>query len=290
MRERVRIFEVGPRDGLQNDAGVIAVSDKVRFIDYLSACGFDHIEVASFVSPKRVPQMADSAEVMAQISRKAGVPYTALTPNIQGYDRARQAGADEIAIFVSASEGFSQANLSCSIDESFARFEPVALKARAEGIPVRGYVSCITDCPYEGRVSPASVLRVTKDLLALGCYEISLGDTIGKATPETLTALLDTLLADVRADTLAGHYHDTGGRALDNIRVSLDKGLRVFDASAGGLGGCPFAPGASGNVATGAVARLLAELGYETGIDLDRLDVAEAFARFLVGRPWNDTK
>jgi hydroxymethylglutaryl-CoA lyase len=283
MGERVTIFEVAPRDGLQDEARQIPAADKIRLVDLLSACGFAKIEVGSFVNPKLVPQMADTAEVFAGIARKPGVSYAALVPNLKGYELAKKAGADEVAIFASASEGFSRKNINCSIVESHERFAPVAEAARADGLPVRGYVSCVTDCPYDGPTPPAKVAEVAAALISLGCYEVSLGDTIGVGTPETIGAMLDAVLDAVSAAALAGHFHDTGGRALDNIAVSLDKGLRTFDASAGGLGGCPFAPGAKGNVATEAVVRLLERMGFETGIDSARLDEAAAFATSLKG-------
>jgi hydroxymethylglutaryl-CoA lyase len=283
MGERVTIFEVAPRDGLQNEPRQIPAADKIRLVDLLSACGFGKIEVGSFVNPKLVPQMADTAEIFAGIARKPGVSYAALVPNLKGYELAKKAGADEIAIFASASEGFSRKNINCSIAESLERFAPVVEAAGADGLPVRGYVSCVTDCPYDGPTPPRKVAEVAAALIALGCYEVSLGDTIGAGTPETIGAMLDAVLDSVPAAALAGHYHDTGGRALDNIVVSLDKGLRTFDASAGGLGGCPFAPGAKGNVATEAVVRLLERMGFETGIDSARLDEAAAFATSLKG-------
>ncbi|MFP5509232.1 MAG: hydroxymethylglutaryl-CoA lyase [Alphaproteobacteria bacterium] len=280
----VEIFEVGPRDGLQNEKRAIAVSDKIALVDCLSGAGFRRIEVASFVSPKWVPQMADSAAVLAGIRRVPGVRYAALTPNMKGLEGALAARADEVAIFGSASEGFSRANINASIAESLERFAPVAAAARAEGLPVRGYVSCVTDCPYDGAVAPQQVAKVATALLAMGCYEISLGDTIGQATPATIDAMLAAVLDVVPPAQLAGHYHDTAGRALDNIEVSLARGVRVFDAAVGGLGGCPYAPGAAGNVATEAVhARLLA-LGYETGLDAGVLQQAADMARAMRGQ------
>ena len=281
MADHVTIFEVAPRDGLQNEPGMIATPDKIRFVDLLGTCGFTRIEVTSFVSPKWVPQMADAAEVMGGIERHEGVSYAALTPNLRGFEAARAAGADEVAIFTSASEGFSRANINCSIAESLARLGPVADAARAAGMPVRGYVSCVTDCPYDGPTDPRKVAEVAASLLAMGCYEISLGDTIGAGTPETISRMLDAVLGSVPADRLAGHYHDTGGRALDNMRVSLDRGLRTFDASVGGLGGCPYAPGAKGNVATEVVVEFVESLGFKTGIDRRRLAEAVAFAKGL---------
>ena len=284
MAERVAIFEVAPRDGLQNEARQIPAADKIRLVDLLSACGFAKIEVGSFVNPKLVPQMADTAEVFAGIARKPGVSYAALVPNLKGYELAKKAGADEVAIFASASEGFSRKNINCTIAESLERFVPVAEAARADSLPVRGYVSCVTDCPYDGTTPPRKAAEVAEALIALGCYEVSLGDTIGAGTPDTVGAMLDAVLSAVPVAALAGHYHDTGGRALDNITVSLNKGLRTFDASAGGLGGCPFAPGARGNVGTEAVVQMLERKGYETGIDSARLNEAAVFAKCLKER------
>lgn len=226
--------------------------------------------------------MADGAAVLAAIARAPGVRYAALTPNLKGYAAARAAGADEVAIFASASEGFSRANLNCSIAESIERFSAVVEAAKADNVKVRGYVSMVTDCPYDGQVAPASVARVAAALRDLGCYEISLGDTVGRGVPETIDHMLTAVLDELPAARLAGHYHDTGGRALDNIEASLARGLRVFDASAGGLGGCPYAPGAKGNVATERVAELLAALGYTTGLDRTKLAEAAGFARALV--------
>jgi hydroxymethylglutaryl-CoA lyase len=284
MPEQVEIFEVGPRDGLQNEKRAIAVAEKIALVDCLSGAGFRRIEVASFVSPKWVPQMADSAAVLAGIIRAPGVRYAALTPNMQGLERALAARADEVAIFGSASEGFSRANINASIAESLARFAPVAAAAQAAGLPVRGYVSCVTDCPYDGAVAPAQVARVAAALFAMGCYEISLGDTIGQAQPETIDAMLRAVLDEVPAAQLAGHYHDTAGRALDNIEASLAHGLRVFDAAVGGLGGCPYAPGAAGNVATEAVHARMCALGYETGLDAGVLAHAADMARAMRGQ------
>ena len=281
MTDRVTIVEVGPRDGLQNEPGPVTTADKVRLVDLLSDAGLPRIEVTSFVSPKWVPQMADAAGVMAAIRRRPGIIYTVLTPNLQGFERARAAGADEVAVFASASETFSQKNINCSIEESLARFAPLVEAARDAAIPVRGYVSCVTDCPYEGPVAPAAVARVVAALAAMGCHEVSLGDTIGRATPATTDAMLGAVLGAAPADRLAGHFHDTGGRALQNIDSCLDRGLRVFDAAAGGLGGCPYAPGASGNVATEAVAAHLAARGFATGIDPARLATAATFAASL---------
>lgn len=281
MAEQVTIFEVGPRDGLQNEARMIDTGDKISLVDQLSDCGFHKLEVTSFVSPKWVPQMADAAEVMAGITRKPGISYAVLTPNMIGFENARASKPDEIAIFSSASEGFSRNNINCSMAESLERFKPVIDAAKAEAIPVRGYVSCITDCPFDGPTPPASVARMTKALLEMGCYEISLGDTIGAGTPETIARMLDAVLDVAHPEQLAGHYHDTMGRALTNVEVSLERGLRVFDCAVGGLGGCPYAPSATGNVSTEAVVGMLHQNGFETGLDLDRLSAVSEFAHAL---------
>ncbi|MEL7258096.1 MAG: hydroxymethylglutaryl-CoA lyase [Pseudomonadota bacterium] len=281
MTEFVEIFEVGPRDGLQNETGEIAVADKIALVDCLSGAGFRRIEVASFVSPKWVPQMAGSAEVLAGITRVPGVSYAALTPNMRGFEDAMAAKADEVAIFASASEGFSKANINATIAESLERFRPVAEAARAAGVPVRGYVSCVSECPYDGPVSPSEVVRVARALQDMGCYEISLGDTIGRATPERIDAMLAEMTQAIPATKLAGHFHDTSGRAIANVEVALEHGLRVFDAAVGGLGGCPYAPGAAGNVATEAVHDRLIALGYETGLDRDVLNEAAKLAQAM---------
>ncbi len=283
MGERVEIFEVGPRDGLQNEAREIPAPEKIALVDCLSRAGFRRIECASFVSPKWVPQMASSAEVLAGIARAEGVSYAALTPNMKGFEAAMAAKADEVAIFGSASEGFSRANINASIQESLARFAPVAEAAQARGVPVRGYVSCVVECPYDGAVAPEAVARVVAALRDMGCYEVSLGDTIGRGTPEAVDAMLASVLGEMPADRLAGHFHDTSGQALDNIEVALGRGLRVFDAAVGGLGGCPYAPGAAGNVATGAVATRLEALGYAHGLDMEVLAQAAEMARAMRG-------
>ncbi|MEX2518125.1 MAG: hydroxymethylglutaryl-CoA lyase [Paracoccaceae bacterium] len=283
MGEAALIFEMGPRDGLQNEGRPIPAADKIRLVDLLSAAGFAKIETASFVSPRWVPQMADGAEVLAGIARRPGARYTALTPNLKGYERARAAGVDEVAIFGSASEGFSRSNLNMNKADALEMFRPVAEAALKDGMPMRGYVSCVTDCPFDGPTPPAAVAEALEAMLALGAYEVSLGDTIGRGEPETIAAMLKAALSIAPPEKLAGHYHDTGGRALENIAVSLDFGLRTFDAAVGGLGGCPYAPGAAGNVATEAVAALLAERGFETGLDLAALAEAAAFAKALRG-------
>lgn len=274
MANRVDIFEVGPRDGLQNEKRMIPTAQKVALVDLLSTAGFKRLEVASFVSPKWVPQMADSADVLAQITRAPGISYAALTPNMRGYEGAKAARADEIAVFASASEGFSKANLNCTVAESIERFLPIIDAAKADGIPVRGYISCVTDCPFDGPTAPAQVAQLARQLIDLGCYEVSLGDTIGQGTPDSITAMLRAVLNEAPAQMFAGHYHDTSGRACDNIEASLALGLRAFDAAVGGLGGCPYAPGAQGNVATEAAMARIEALGYHTG--LDRQIIAQA--------------
>jgi len=279
----VEIFEVGPRDGLQNEKREIPVAEKVALVDTLSRAGFRRIECASFVSPKWVPQMAGSAEVLAGITRGEGIRYAALVPNMKGYEAALAANADEIAVFASASEGFSKANINATIAESLERFLPVLKAARHIDLPVRGYVSCVTDCPFEGHVAPEQVATVADKLFAMGCYEVSLGDTLGRATPDSVVRMLMKVREVVPVGRLAGHFHDTSGRALDNIDAALALGVRVFDAAAGGLGGCPYAPGAAGNVATEAVAGHLKRLGYDTGIDLDILAEAAGMARAMRG-------
>ena len=280
----VRICEVGPRDGLQNEAQFVSTKDKVQLINLLSATGLSYIEAASFVSPKWVPQMADGIDVFARITRERGVVYAALTPNLKGYQDALKAGVDEVAIFASASETFSRKNINRSIAESLILYEQVCKRAHVSGIPVRGYVSCAIACPYEGPVAPDAVRLVAASLLRLGCREISLGDTIGVATPGDVTALLDVILAEIPAARVAGHFHDTSGRALECIEAGLDRGLRIFDASVGGAGGCPFAPGAKGNVATHEVVRLLDAKGFATGIDRRALQDATNFMAQILGR------
>lgn len=283
MGERVEIFEVGPRDGLQNETRDIPLAEKIALVDCLSDAGFSRIEVASFVSPKWVPQMGGSAEVLAGITRAKGVRYAALTPNMRGYEDALAAKADEIAVFASASEGFSKANINATIAESIERFTPILDSARHIDLPVRGYVSCVTDCPYDGPTPPEKVAEVADLLFSHGCYEVSLGDTIGQGTPDKIARMLMAVRERVPVTRLAGHFHDTNGRALDNIDASLSMGVRVFDAAVGGLGGCPYAPGAAGNVATEAVAAHLERLGYATGLDAKVLEKAAQMARAMRG-------
>jgi hydroxymethylglutaryl-CoA lyase len=273
-----QIYEVGPRDGLQNESQYIATSVKIELIERLANAGFTHVEATSFVSHKAVPQMADHAEVMAGIKRKKGVVYPVLVPNVRGMDAALKAKAQTVAVFAAASEGFSLKNINCSIKESFVRFAPIIQMAQKTNIPVRGYVSCVVGCPYEGDIAPSAVAKVASELFKAGCYEISLGDTIGVGTPEQVRSMLEAVMKVVPAERLALHFHDTHGCALDNIRLGLEMGIQVIDASVAGLGGCPYAPGASGNVASEAVLSMLHELGIETGIDL--ADVVDT-ARFI---------
>ena len=285
LPSHVRLVEVGPRDGLQNEAQPISVADKVQLVDALSAAGLGYIEVGSFVSPKWVPQMAGSAEVFAQIQRKPGVTYGALAPNLRGFEDALAAGVKEVAVFAAASEAFSQRNINCSISESLERFAPIMAAAKQQGISVRGYVSCVLGCPYEGQVAPEQVAAVARELYAMGCYEVSLGDTIGTGTAGATRRLFEVVGAQVPRDKLAGHFHDTYGQAVANIYASLLEGINVFDSSIAGLGGCPYAKGASGNVATEDVLYLLNGLGIETGIDLEALIRAGEQISRVLGRP-----
>ncbi|WP_300726297.1 hydroxymethylglutaryl-CoA lyase [Pseudomonas sp.] len=280
----VRLIEVGPRDGLQNEAQPISVADKVQLVNTLTDAGLSYIEVGSFVSPKWVPQMAGSGDVFAQIKHKPGVVYGALTPNLRGFEDAVAAGVKEVAVFAAASQAFSQRNINCSISESLARFEPIMEAANSHGISVRGYVSCVLGCPYEGQVSPQQVADVAKELYAMGCYEVSLGDTIGTGTPTATRALFEAVTAHVPREKLAGHFHDTYGQALVNIYASLQEGIAVFDSSVAGLGGCPYAKGASGNVATEDVLYMLNGMGIETGVDMDTLIRAGQHICNVLGR------
>ena len=271
MMTSVRIVEVGPRDGLQNEPREVPTAVKVELIERLADAGLPAIEATAFVSPKWVPQMADHTEVLERIRRKPGVDYPVLAPNLKGFESARAAGATEVAIFGAASESFSRKNINCSIAESLERFRPVAEQARKHGIRVRGYVSCVLGCPYEGDISPSTVAKVAEALFEMGCYEVSLGDTIGTGTPAKTKAMIEACAARVPVEKLAGHYHDTYGQALANIYASLELGVATFDSSVAGLGGCPYAAGASGNVATEDVVYLLDGLGIRTGVGLARL-------------------
>ncbi|SDI17318.1 hydroxymethylglutaryl-CoA lyase [Pseudomonas flavescens] len=274
LPSHVRLVEVGPRDGLQNEKQPISVADKVRLVDDLSATGLGYIEVGSFVSPRWVPQMAGSAEVFAAIEQRPGVTYAALTPNLKGLEAAIDAGVKEVAVFAAASEGFSRRNINCSIAESLTRFQPLLEVAQRHAIRVRGYVSCVLGCPYDGAISAHQVAAVSRELQAMGCHEISLGDTIGVGMPDAVRQLLDVVARVVPRERLAGHFHDTHGHALANIHASLLEGISVFDSSVAGLGGCPYARGATGNVASEDVLDMLQGLGIETGVDLPRLIVA----------------
>lgn len=271
LPQSATIVEVGPRDGLQNEKADILLQDKIALVEGLANAGLSMIETGSFVSPKWVPKMADSAEVFKQVTRKQGVTYSALTPNLKGFEAAMEAGADEVAIFGAASESFSQKNINCSIAESLARFVPVIEAAQQQNVKVRGYVSCVLGCPYEGDIAPEAVKQVSKQLLDMGCYEISLGDTIGVGTPLKTQQMLNAVLQDVPVEKLAVHFHDTYGQALSNILMALQMGVNVIDAAVAGLGGCPYAKGASGNVATEDVVYMLNGMGIETGINLDAL-------------------
>jgi hydroxymethylglutaryl-CoA lyase len=268
---KVRIVEVGPRDGLQNEKQAIPTSAKIQLIENLVAAGLTYIEAGSFVNPKWVPQMADSGAVFAGIERKPGITYAALTPNLQGYERAIAVNANEVAIFAAASEAFSQKNINCSISESIQRFEKLVSVAKAQKIPVRGYISCVAGCPYSGAVDATTVADIAKELLAMGCYEISLGDTIGVGTAGQIKHLVETLARDIPIEKIAAHMHDTYGQALTNIYAALEMGVSVVDSSIAGLGGCPYAAGATGNIATEDVVYLLNGLGIEHGVNLEKL-------------------
>jgi len=284
LPRKVRIVEVGPRDGLQNETGKVPAAVKVELIHRLADAGLRAIEATAFVSPKWVPQMADHAEVMAGIEKKSGVAYPVLVPNMKGFETAREAGAKEIAVFGAASETFSRKNINCSIAESLDRFAPIVEAARASRMRVRGYISCVAGCPYEGEVKPQAVARMAEKLDTMGCYEISLGDTIGVGTPRTIRSMIEAVARKVPVGKLAGHYHDTYGQALVNIYASLEAGVKVFDSSVAGLGGCPYAKGATGNVATEDVIYMLDGLGIETGVDLEKLFRAGQFICKALGR------
>jgi len=280
----VRIVEVGPRDGLQNESQIVPLAAKVGLIEALVAAGLKNVESGSFVSPKWVPQMADTAQVLAAITRNPGVRYPVLVPNLKGLEAALAAGADEIAVFGAASESFSQKNINCSIAESLERFRPVVAAALAKGVRVRGYISCVLGCPYEGPIEPAAVAAVAKALADMGCYEISLGDTIGTGTPLKAQAMLRAVAAVVPIDRLAVHFHDTWGQALANILACLELGVAVVDSAVAGLGGCPYAKGATGNVATEDVVYMLDGMGIETGIDLAKLAAAGRAITAAIGK------
>ena len=282
---RVRLVEVGPRDGLQNETAMVPANVKVALIDKLTDAGFPAIEATSFVSPKWVPQMADAAEVMARIRRAPGVRYPVLTPNLQGFEAALAAKADEVAVFVAASETFSRKNINCTIAESLERAKPLFAAARARGIRVRGYISCVLGCPYEGDVDPRRVAEIAGVLYRLGAYEVSLGDTIGVGTAGKTAALFALVAEEVPVAALGGHFHDTYGQALTNVYAALEAGVATFDCSVAGLGGCPYAKGATGNVASEDVLYLLNGLGIDTGVDMTKLRVAGQFISDFLGRP-----
>ena len=284
MPHAVRIVEVGPRDGLQNEKAIVPTAVKIALIDRLTATGLATIEATSFVSPKWVPQLADAAEVFAAIEKHAGVAYPVLVPNLQGYERARGVGATEIAVFTAASEAFNRKNINASIDESIERFTPVMERAKADGVAVRGYVSTVLGCPYQGDVPVADVVRVAKRLHDLGCYEISLGDTIGIGTPAKARAMLRAVAAEVPMSALAVHFHDTRGQALANILACLEEGVAVVDSSVSGTGGCPYAKGATGNVATEDVVYMLDGMGIATGVDLGKLIETGLWLSLQLGR------
>jgi hydroxymethylglutaryl-CoA lyase len=286
LNDFVRIVEMGPRDGLQNERAEVPTAVKVELIERLADAGLPAVEATAFVSPKWIPQMADHAEVLERIRRKPGVSYPVLTPNLKGFEAARAAGATEVAIFAAASESFSRKNINCSIAESLERFKPVALESKKYDIKVRGYVSCVLGCPYEGEIAPARAADVAAKLYEMGCYEVSLGDTIGTGTPGKTKALIEACAQRMPLDRLAGHYHDTYGQALANIYASLEMGVATFDASVAGLGGCPYAKGATGNVATEDVVYMLHGLGIRTGIDLEKLvDIGQWICVILKKEP-----
>jgi isopropylmalate/homocitrate/citramalate synthase len=281
----VRLVEVGPRDGLQNEKAMVPTDAKVALIDALTEAGFPAIEATAFVSPKWVPQMADATEVMKRIRRKAGVRYPVLTPNLKGFEAALAAQADEVAVFVAASETFSQKNINCGIDESLERARPVFAAAASSGVRVRGYISCVLGCPYEGAIEPRKVAEIAEALHGMGAYEVSLGDTIGTGTAGKTAALFELIAERVPVSALAGHFHDTYGQALTNVYAAMEAGVATFDCSVAGLGGCPYAKGATGNVASEDVVYLMNGLGIETGVDLDKLRAAGQAISDVLGRP-----
>ena len=285
MTEAVRIVEVGPRDGLQNEKTPVGVADRIAFIEALIGAGLNPIEVGAFVSPKAIPQMVGSADVLRGVSSHTDTEFHVLVPNEKGYEASQAAGAKVIAVFASASEGFSRANINCTVAESIERFKPVLARAKADRIRVRGYISCVLGCPYDGEVKPRAVVDVAKTLFDLGCYEISLGDTIGVGTAVKARQLLRAVAGEVPMASLAMHFHDTYGQALANLYAGMEEGCRVIDSAAGGLGGCPYAPGATGNVATEDVVYMLEGMGVKTGIDMTKLLAATNRISRLIGRP-----
>ncbi|GMP02127.1 MULTISPECIES: hydroxymethylglutaryl-CoA lyase [Bradyrhizobium] len=285
MTDPVRIIEMGPRDGLQNEKTPVSVEDRIAFVEALVAAGLDTVEVGAFVSPKAIPQMASSDAVLRGVSRIKGAEFHVLVPNEKGYDAARAAGAKVVSVFAAASEGFSRANINCTVAESIERFKPVLARARDDGVKVRGYISCVLGCPFDGEIKPKAVADLASTLWDLGCYEISLGDTIGVGTPDRAKEMLRAVAANVPAAKLAMHFHDTYGQALANLYAGLEQGVRVIDAAAGGLGGCPYAPGATGNVATEDVVYMLEGMGVRTGVDMDKLLAATNAMSGVLGKP-----
>jgi hydroxymethylglutaryl-CoA lyase len=285
MSDSIRIVEVGPRDGLQNEKTPVGVADRIAFIEALVGAGLHTVEVGAFVSPKAIPQMVNSDQVLRGVDHHPDSEFHVLVPNEKGYEAARAAGAKVIAVFASASEGFSRANINCSVAESIERFRPVVARARADGVKVRGYISCVLGCPFDGEVKPSAVANVADMLWELGCYEISLGDTIGVGTPLKAKALLRAVAGTVPIAGLAMHFHDTYGQALANLYAGMEEGVRVIDSAAGGLGGCPYAPGATGNVATEDVVYMLEGMGIATGVDMAKLVAATNVVSKLIGRP-----
>jgi hydroxymethylglutaryl-CoA lyase len=285
MSDQVRIIEMGPRDGLQNEKTAVSVEARIAFIEALVAAGLTTVEIGAFVSPKAIPQMASSDAVLRGVSHLLGAEFHVLVPNEKGYDAARAAGAKVISVFAAASEGFSRANINCTVAESIERFKPVLARAKTDGVKVRGYISCVLGCPFDGEIKPKAVADLANALWALGCYEISLGDTIGVGTPDKAKEMLRAVGANIPADKLAMHFHDTYGQALANLYAGLEQGVRVIDAAAGGLGGCPYAPGATGNVATEDVVYMLEGMGIRTGMDMDKLLAATNEMSGVLGKP-----
>ncbi|MCK1424710.1 hydroxymethylglutaryl-CoA lyase [Bradyrhizobium sp. 180] len=285
MSDQIRIIEMGPRDGLQNEKTVVSVGSRIAFVEALVAAGLTTVEVGAFVSPKAIPQMASSDAVLRGVSHVQGAEFHVLVPNEKGYDAASAAGAKVVSVFAAASEGFSRANINCSVAESIERFKPVLARAKADGVKVRGYISCVLGCPFDGEIKPKAVADLANSLWELGCYEISLGDTIGVGTPSKAREMLRAVAANIPPAHLAMHFHDTYGQALANLYAGMEEGVRVIDAAAGGLGGCPYAPGATGNVATEDVVYMLEGMGIKTGIDMDRLLAATNEMSAVLGKP-----
>ena len=285
MSDPVRIIEMGPRDGLQNEKTSVSVEARISFIEALVGAGLNTVEVGAFVSPKAIPQMASSEAVLRGVAHLSGAEFHVLVPNEKGYDAARAAGAKVVSVFAAASEGFSRANINCTVAESIERFKPCLARAKADGVKVRGYISCVLGCPFDGEIKPKAVAELAGTLWELGCYEISLGDTIGVGTPDKAKEMLRAVVANVPAAKLAMHFHDTYGQALANLYAGMEEGVRVIDAAAGGLGGCPYAPGATGNVATEDVVYMLEGMGVKTGVDMEKLLAATNAMSAVLGKP-----